>query len=748
MTLPQDADSGGDKSDAAASSSDYTKPSPSQASTESPAADGVSPFAAGTDISSASTSPRTGQEFTATTMQHQHYDGAIPIAWRMGTQGGPFTMDAGGGGGSNDGQTSVNANGYHFDARASSSASTTPAASPMPYSTASYGIPLPSPSPSSSYPTQVPPQWATAALASGSPLASLPSPLIHHQQAQHHAIPYGYLGGYPASLPNFAYGSVAPAAPPIDPNLFALHLSLEQQAQTRLGQSPVGSPAAMYAASQLPASSTPMGPPATTSSAGPSRRSSKHGGRSNGVGAPGTSVPPRQRQNTGPNTFSATTTPLGSPQTQSFFPPTHTRPLPPMPRRMNGTGTAPSSAHVSPLASPQTATSLNSVHFPTASTSAATPAFSVHSRNVSNINTAASQQASPRASLPPVDFDFSSLESDLDRFNAASSNSGGASGSNVGVGGGGGFASAAAAAMANVGSQRRGQKAVAGAYGVGGYGSPSPLSTAGPTLENGPAGAKSPRVLADVLSESVAFPPRSPGPSNAPSPIDFSAFIAGSPADSTGGASRPSPLSGGSAGGGGGAGSGGEATDSPVSSNMFDEDGPGGGDLFLSGNSKDPIAAQVWRMFNKAKNTLPNGARMENLTWRLMSMTLKKRREEGAASAAAAAAAAATGEVNQESRARAAPDDEAERARIAQEEADAEAAEVAAEAENDLQELRSRSDSLVRAAGSRLPSGVGAVAEEEDRGRRRRTGAGTSSGSSGTKSASASASPEAVADEE
>jgi len=38
-------------------------------------------------------------------------------------------------------------------------------------------------------------------------------------------------------------------------------------------------------------------------------------------------------------------------------------------------------------------------------------------------------------------------------------------------------------------------------------------------------------------------------------------------------------------------------------------------------------------MFHKAKNTMPNGARMENLTWRLMSMTLRKRREESANSA-------------------------------------------------------------------------------------------------------------------
>lgn len=39
---------------------------------------------------------------------------------------------------------------------------------------------------------------------------------------------------------------------------------------------------------------------------------------------------------------------------------------------------------------------------------------------------------------------------------------------------------------------------------------------------------------------------------------------------------------------------------------------------------KDPLAAQVWKAYAKAKNTLPNGPRMENLTWRMMHMNLKK----------------------------------------------------------------------------------------------------------------------------
>lgn len=56
---------------------------------------------------------------------------------------------------------------------------------------------------------------------------------------------------------------------------------------------------------------------------------------------------------------------------------------------------------------------------------------------------------------------------------------------------------------------------------------------------------------------------------------------------------------------------------------------------------KDPLASQVWRMYTKAKDTLPNGSRMENLTWRMMAMTLTKKKlsEEAAANDAAAAAA-------------------------------------------------------------------------------------------------------------
>jgi hypothetical protein len=39
---------------------------------------------------------------------------------------------------------------------------------------------------------------------------------------------------------------------------------------------------------------------------------------------------------------------------------------------------------------------------------------------------------------------------------------------------------------------------------------------------------------------------------------------------------------------------------------------------------KDPLATQVWKLFSRAKTQLPNAERMENLTWRMMSMNMRK----------------------------------------------------------------------------------------------------------------------------
>ncbi|KAK5663206.1 hypothetical protein OQA88_6624 [Cercophora sp. LCS_1] len=42
---------------------------------------------------------------------------------------------------------------------------------------------------------------------------------------------------------------------------------------------------------------------------------------------------------------------------------------------------------------------------------------------------------------------------------------------------------------------------------------------------------------------------------------------------------------------------------------------------------QDPIAIQVWRFFADTKNRLPNQNRMENLSWRMMHMSLRKHRQ-------------------------------------------------------------------------------------------------------------------------
>lgn len=46
---------------------------------------------------------------------------------------------------------------------------------------------------------------------------------------------------------------------------------------------------------------------------------------------------------------------------------------------------------------------------------------------------------------------------------------------------------------------------------------------------------------------------------------------------------------------------------------------------------KDPLATQIWRLYSKTKKQLPNSERMENLTWRMMAMNLRKAREQEAA---------------------------------------------------------------------------------------------------------------------
>lgn len=44
----------------------------------------------------------------------------------------------------------------------------------------------------------------------------------------------------------------------------------------------------------------------------------------------------------------------------------------------------------------------------------------------------------------------------------------------------------------------------------------------------------------------------------------------------------------------------------------------------------DPLGTQIWKLYSKTKTRLPNQERMENLTWRMMAMNLKRREREQA----------------------------------------------------------------------------------------------------------------------
>lgn len=43
----------------------------------------------------------------------------------------------------------------------------------------------------------------------------------------------------------------------------------------------------------------------------------------------------------------------------------------------------------------------------------------------------------------------------------------------------------------------------------------------------------------------------------------------------------------------------------------------------------DPLATQVWRFYAKTKQNLPNQERLENLTWRMMAVNLRKQSQTG-----------------------------------------------------------------------------------------------------------------------
>lgn len=55
---------------------------------------------------------------------------------------------------------------------------------------------------------------------------------------------------------------------------------------------------------------------------------------------------------------------------------------------------------------------------------------------------------------------------------------------------------------------------------------------------------------------------------------------------------------------------------------------PRGGESPEEMQRQDPLAAQIWRLYTRTKTQLPNQERMENLTWRMMAMSLKRKERE------------------------------------------------------------------------------------------------------------------------
>ena len=159
------------------------------------------------------------------------------------------------------------------------------------------------------------------------------------------------------------------------------------------------------------------------------------------------------------------------------------------------------------------------------------------------------------------------------------------------------FAVAAAAALASVSTSRTGTAANSPTTPDDRHLLDSPFATL-PTRSTGPSNAPSPKATASSTVSTTLSPP-----SFSPSPSSFD------------------------------------------HSSIFDDEPTG------PSTGEDPIAAQAWRLINKAKATMPNGARMENLTWRLMSMTLKKRRAEAEAAQQEAEALIAAEKVEELARA-------------------------------------------------------------------------------------------------
>ena len=45
---------------------------------------------------------------------------------------------------------------------------------------------------------------------------------------------------------------------------------------------------------------------------------------------------------------------------------------------------------------------------------------------------------------------------------------------------------------------------------------------------------------------------------------------------------------------------------------------------------QDPLGIQMWKLYSRTKAQLPNQERMDNLTWRMMGVNLKRKEQEQA----------------------------------------------------------------------------------------------------------------------
>ncbi|KAF9240293.1 transcriptional regulator family: GATA type zinc finger [Penicillium roqueforti] len=72
------------------------------------------------------------------------------------------------------------------------------------------------------------------------------------------------------------------------------------------------------------------------------------------------------------------------------------------------------------------------------------------------------------------------------------------------------------------------------------------------------------------------------------------------------------------------------ANDTVLGNSIFPEwtNGASRGDSPDEMQRKDPLGAQIWKLYTRTKSQLPNQERMENLTWRMMAMNLKRKERE------------------------------------------------------------------------------------------------------------------------